>query len=132
MILAFTVPTAIRHNAIVCPDDGYLQQETVNAITNLETATASNRTAIAQLKSTVQKAHSRARHGEHQARCCPETSMIQTGRLGRTKPRTRTQSRRYHTNPCATNRRRFVHQDRQPRPGAAHTLLLDMRPRMQA
>ena len=80
------------------------------------------------------KAHSRARHSEHQARCCPATSTSQKGRPWRTNPRTRTRSRRrhHHTNPWAINWRRFGHQERQPRPGAAHLLLLDMQPQMQA
>ena len=43
------------HNATVLPDDGYLQQETVESIANLATATASNRAAIAQLTATVER-----------------------------------------------------------------------------
>ena len=42
------------HNATALPDDGYLQQETVESIANLATATASNRAAIAQLTATVE------------------------------------------------------------------------------
>ena len=41
------------HNAATKLDDGYLQQETVEAIVNLATATASDRAAIAQLTATA-------------------------------------------------------------------------------
>ena len=47
-------PYGTAHNATSHPDDGYLQQETVDAITNLATAMASNRSAISQLKATVE------------------------------------------------------------------------------
>ena len=43
------------HNTTANPDDGYLQQETVDAIANLATAMASDRAAIAQLMSTVER-----------------------------------------------------------------------------
>ena len=43
------------HNATAHPDDGYLQQETVDAIANLATATASNRAAISQLTAMVKR-----------------------------------------------------------------------------
>ena len=46
-------PYGAAHNATVNPDDGCLQQEAVDAITNLEIATASNFAAIAQLTATV-------------------------------------------------------------------------------
>ena len=46
-------PYGAAHNATAHPDKGYLQQETVDAIANLATATASDRAAIAQLTSTV-------------------------------------------------------------------------------
>ena len=42
-------PYGAAHNATENPDDGYLQQETVDAIANLATATASDCSAIAQL-----------------------------------------------------------------------------------
>ena len=42
------------YNATARPDGGYLQQEMLDAIANLETATASNRAAIAQLTATVE------------------------------------------------------------------------------
>ena len=47
-------PYVAAHNATAHPDNGYLQQETVDAITNLETATASDCAAIAQLTATVE------------------------------------------------------------------------------
>ena len=43
------------NNATAHPEDGYLQQETVDAITNLATSTASNRAAIAQLTATSER-----------------------------------------------------------------------------
>ena len=46
-------PYGAAHNATANLDDGYLQQETVDAIANLATATASDRVTIAQLTSTV-------------------------------------------------------------------------------
>ena len=46
-------PSGAAHNTTANPDDGYLQQETVDAITNLATATVSDRAAIAQLAATV-------------------------------------------------------------------------------
>ena len=46
-------PYGALHNAPAKPDDGYLQQETVDAIANLVTATASDHSAIAQLTDTV-------------------------------------------------------------------------------
>ena len=46
-------PYCATHNATAHPDDGYLQQETVDAIANLATATASDRVAIVQLTSTA-------------------------------------------------------------------------------
>ena len=82
------------------------------------------------------KAHDRACHCEHQARCKIISSMSQPGQQWRTKPGTRTRSqrqrRRHHTNPWSANRHRYSHQNRKTRPGAAHPLLLDMRPRMKA
>ena len=42
------------HNATARLDDRYLQQEMVDAIANLETATARNRAAIAQLIATME------------------------------------------------------------------------------
>ena len=46
-------PYVAAHNATKNPDNGYPQQETVDAIANLATATASYRTTIAQLTSTA-------------------------------------------------------------------------------
>ena len=46
-------PYVAAHNATKNPDNGYPQQETVDAIANLATATASDRTIIAQLTATV-------------------------------------------------------------------------------
>ena len=43
------------HNATACSDEGYIQQETVDTIANLATATASDRAAIAQLTATVER-----------------------------------------------------------------------------
>ena len=48
-------PYGAAKNATAHPDDGYLQQETVDAIANLVTATASNRAAIAQITATVKR-----------------------------------------------------------------------------
>ena len=48
-------PYGAAHNATAHPDDGYLQQETVEAIANLETATASDHAAIAHLTATVER-----------------------------------------------------------------------------
>ena len=47
-------PYGAAHNATTHPDGGYLQQEMVDDIANLATATASDRAAIAQLTSTVE------------------------------------------------------------------------------
>ena len=47
-------PYSAAHNVTARPDDGYLQQETVDAIANLSTATASDRAAISHLTSTVE------------------------------------------------------------------------------
>ena len=46
-------PYGAAHTATAHPEDGYLQQETVDAITNLATATESDRAAITQITSTV-------------------------------------------------------------------------------
>ena len=46
-------PNRAAHNATANTDDRYLQKETVNAITNLATATASDRTATAQITANV-------------------------------------------------------------------------------
>ena len=84
------------------------------------------------------KAQCRSFHREHQARRDITISTIQPGRQWRTNPGTRTrtriqrQSRRHHTNPWSTNRRRYGHQKQKTRPGVAHPILLDMRHRMQA
>ena len=43
------------HNATARSDEGYIQQETVDTIANLATATASDRAAIAQLMATVER-----------------------------------------------------------------------------
>ena len=43
------------HNVAAHPDDGYLQQETVDAIANLATATEINRSAIAQLTAMFER-----------------------------------------------------------------------------
>ena len=48
-------PDGAARNATARPDDGYLQQETVDAIAKLATATASNRAAIDQLTATVER-----------------------------------------------------------------------------
>ena len=48
-------PYGAAHNTTAHPDDGYLQQETVDAIADLATATASNRSDIAQITSTVKR-----------------------------------------------------------------------------
>ena len=50
-----STPYGAAHNATAQPYDGYLQQETVNAIANLATETASNCAAIAQLTATVER-----------------------------------------------------------------------------
>ena len=46
-------PYGTAHNATANPDDGYLQKETVDAITDLATTTTSDRSVIAQLMDTV-------------------------------------------------------------------------------
>ena len=46
-------PYGAAHNATTNPDNRYLQQETVDAIANLATATASDRTSISQLTANV-------------------------------------------------------------------------------
>ena len=43
------------HNATTHPDERYLQQDTVDAIANLATATASDRAAIAHLTATIER-----------------------------------------------------------------------------
>ena len=48
-------PYGAAHNATARLDDGYLQQETVDAIANLAAATASDRAAIAQLTATLER-----------------------------------------------------------------------------
>ena len=48
-------PYGAEHNSTAHPDDGYLQQETVDAIANLAPATASDRAGIAQLTATVKR-----------------------------------------------------------------------------
>ena len=48
-------PYGFAHNTTARPDDGYLQQETVDAIANPETDTASDCTDIAQLTATVER-----------------------------------------------------------------------------
>ena len=48
-------PNGAAHNATAIPDDQYLQQETVDAISNLATATASNCATITQLTATVER-----------------------------------------------------------------------------
>ena len=48
-------PYGDAHNATTRPDDGCLQQETLGAIANLATVTASDCTAIAQLTATVER-----------------------------------------------------------------------------
>ena len=48
-------PYGAAHNATAHLYDGYLQQETVDAIANLATATAINLAAIAQLTATVKR-----------------------------------------------------------------------------
>ena len=48
-------PYATAQNVTANPDDGYLQQETVDAIANLATTTASGRSAITQLTSMVKR-----------------------------------------------------------------------------
>ena len=46
-------PYGAAHNTIANPDDGCLQKETVDAIANLEIATANNCASITQLTATV-------------------------------------------------------------------------------
>ena len=48
-------PYGAAHNATANPDDGYLQQDMADAITNLATSTASDRDTIAQLTSTFER-----------------------------------------------------------------------------
>ena len=48
-------PYGSAHNATAHPDNGYLQQETVDDIANLMTATASNLNDIAELTATVKR-----------------------------------------------------------------------------
>ena len=48
-------PYVAANNSTAHPDDGYLQQETVDAIANLVMATTSDRAAIAQLTSAVER-----------------------------------------------------------------------------
>ena len=48
-------PYGAAHNSTAYLDGRYLQQETVDAIANLETSTASDRAAIAQLTATVER-----------------------------------------------------------------------------
>ena len=48
-------PYGAAYNATARLDNGYLHQETVDAIANLATATARDRADIAQLKTTVER-----------------------------------------------------------------------------
>ena len=48
-------PYGAAHNNTAHPDDRYLQQETVDNIANLETATTRDHAAIAKLTSTVER-----------------------------------------------------------------------------
>ena len=48
-------PYGAANNTTARQDNRYLQQETVDAITNLATATASDCAAIAQLTSTIER-----------------------------------------------------------------------------
>ena len=48
-------PYGDARNATALPDNGCLQQETVDAIANLATATASDRASIVQLTATVER-----------------------------------------------------------------------------
>ena len=48
-------PYGTTHNSTAKPDDGYFQQETVGAIANLATATASDCAVISQLTSMVKR-----------------------------------------------------------------------------
>ena len=48
-------PYGAAHNATARPNNVYLQQEMVDAITNLATATARDRAAIAHLTATVER-----------------------------------------------------------------------------
>ena len=48
-------PYGAAHNATARPDDRYLQQDTVDAIANLATSTASDHAAIAQLTFMVER-----------------------------------------------------------------------------
>ena len=48
-------PYGATYNTTTLPYDGYPQKETVDAIANLETATASDHAAIAHLTATVER-----------------------------------------------------------------------------
>ena len=50
-----STPYGAAHNATAHPDDGCLQQETMDAIANLATSTASDCAANAQLTATVER-----------------------------------------------------------------------------
>ena len=48
-------PYSAAHNATAHQDNGYLQQDTMDAIANLATAMVSDRAAINQLMATVER-----------------------------------------------------------------------------
>ena len=94
-------PYGAAHNATPHLDNGYLQQETVDAIANLATATASYRAAIAQLTATVKR-----RTAKLVTVNFPPASARQPRRMWRTRLWTRKRTRSRHHN---TYRRRFGH-----------------------
>ena len=128
------------HNATACPDIRYLQQETVDAIANLATATASNCAAIAQLTDMVERLTSelvtlntKLIVALKTQRASRDGNGEQSRGRGRGRRRRRRRRRqRHHNNPWSTNRCRYSHQNQKTIPGAAHPLLLDMRARVQA
>ena len=127
-------PYGASHNATTNPDNRYLQQDTVDAISNLATVTASDLRAITQIMATVtilttelatvnkklvvalqaKRASRGSRGGRNKANRGRGRSQIQS--------RNKKWIRRTHTGGDGGGRGL----------GSDHPLLLDMRPRMQA
>ena len=81
-------PHGAAHNATANSDDGYLQKETVDAIANLELATASDRADITQLTSTVERLTAELVTVNANLVTVPQTQRAnQGGRVGRGRGR---------------------------------------------
>ena len=132
-------PYGAAHNATANPDGGYLQQETVDAIANLATAIARPRHHRAT-HSHCCETHGEDCDGERENCCRPPRKTCQTGKPMRARqnhPRmrrwiliriqNRIRKRRHNKNRIWT-----THTGGGKIPGTAKTLLLDVRPRMQA